>query len=191
MRNFHTITPILALGAMVALETGCTTRSQVFEGYPDDQLWTAMVASAKSPSYDDWKVMDNEVYADERARTIEIYRVLKRTYVAPESTVLEEERAWKFSITLGHDAEALAPSVDFTARQMAVPAHVWREADRYFVQMRLLLGQPASGSASSGGASSDSASSGSASSPSAAAATTPAEAANGSPAAPPAEDLPE
>ena len=102
MRNFPTITPILALGAMVALETGCTTRSQVFEGYPDDQLWTAMVASAKSPSYDDWKVMDNEVYADERARTIEIYRVLKRTYVAPESTVLEEERA-TLRISQEHD----------------------------------------------------------------------------------------
>jgi hypothetical protein len=144
MRNLPSITPILALGAMVALETGCTTRTQVFQGYPDDQLWTAMVASAKSPSYDDWKVMDNEVYADERSRVIEVYRVLKRTYVAPESTVREEERAWKFSIALGHDAEALAPSVDFTARQLTVPAHVWREADRYFVQMRLLLGQPGS-----------------------------------------------
>ena len=155
MRNLSNITPILALGAMVALETGCTTRTQVFEGYPDDQLWTAMVASAKSPSYDDWKVMDNEVYADERSRVIEVYRVLKRTYVAPESTVREEERAWKFSIALGHDPEALAPSVDFTARQLTVPAHVWREADRYFVQMRLLLGQPGSTASTASSASAD------------------------------------
>jgi hypothetical protein len=139
MRSTLPLSSIVAAATVVTLGTGCTTRTQVFEGYADDQLWSAMVTSAKSPSYDDWKVMDNEVYADERSRTIEVYRVLKRTYVAPEAPVREEERAWKFQIVLGHDPEALAPAVDFTARQLTVPAHVWREADRYFVQMRLLL----------------------------------------------------
>jgi hypothetical protein len=141
MRSLLPSSTFLAAAAttFVSLGAGCTTRTQVFEGYADDQLWSAMVASAKSPSYDDWKVMDNEVYADEQRRTIEVYRVLKRTYVAPEAPVREEERAWKFQIVLGHDPEALAPAIDFTARQLSVPAHVWREADRYFVQMRLLL----------------------------------------------------
>jgi hypothetical protein len=154
MRSLIHSSPLLVAAATLTLGTGCTTRTQVFEGYADDQLWSAMVASAKSPSYDDWKVMDNEVYADESRRTIEVYRVLKRTYVAPEAPVREEERAWKFQIVLGHDPAALAPAVDFTARQLSVPAHVWREADRYFVQMRLLLGEAAGNSpapASGGG----------------------------------------
>ena len=132
------------LGAtFVAAGVGCTTRTQVFEGYGDDQLWTAMVASAKSPAYDDWKVMDNQVYADEATRRIEIYRVLKRTLVTPHSPARPEEREWKFQIALGHDPELGAPDVQFTARQFAVAAHVWTEADRYFLQMRSVLGSPA------------------------------------------------
>jgi hypothetical protein len=61
-------------------------------------------------------------------------------------------RASVLAATVG--PEALAPAIDFTARQLSVPAHVWREADRYFVQMRLLLsdagGKPSAPAPSSG-----------------------------------------
>ena len=83
--NARLSTLILATG-FISATVGCTTRSQVFEGYGDDQLWTAMVASAQKPTYDDWRVMDNEVYVDEATRRIEVYRVLKRTLVTPYST---------------------------------------------------------------------------------------------------------
>lgn len=125
---------------MLLTSLGCTTRSQVFDGYADDQLWTAMVATARSPEYDDWKVSDNEVFVDDASRRIEIYRVLKRTYVTPWSDPRREDLEWRFQVVLSRDSADDAPLVDFTARQIAVPAHVWSEADRYFAQMRTYLG---------------------------------------------------
>ena len=139
--NARLSTLILATG-FISATVGCTTRSQVFEGYGDDQLWTAMVASAQKPTYDDWQVMDNEVYVDEATRRIEVYRVLKRTLVTPYSTPRQEEREWKFQIALGRDPELDSPTVDFTARQLVVPAYVWTEADKFFLQMRTSLGAP-------------------------------------------------
>jgi hypothetical protein len=135
------ILPSLSLAAIVAFAgVGCTTRSQVFEGYSEDQLWTAMVATARSPVYDDWKVSDNEVYIDEDTRRIEVFRVLKRTLVSPYSEPRRESEEWKFQIVLARDEELGEPLIDFTARQIDVPAHVWDEAERYFMQMRTLLG---------------------------------------------------
>jgi hypothetical protein len=125
---------------MLLTSVGCTTRSQVFDGYGDDQLWTAMVATARSPEYDDWKVSDNQVFVDDASRRIEIYRVLKRTYVTPWSDPLREDLEWRFQVVLSRDSADDPPLVDFTARQIAVPAHVWSEADRYFAQMRSYLG---------------------------------------------------
>ena len=125
---------------VLAATSGCTTHTQVFDGHSDDQLWTAMVATARAPSYDDWKVYENEVYVDDASRRIEIYRVLRRTYVSPFSDPRKEEEEWRFQIMLARDEKLNEPMVDFTARQIEVPAHVWNEADRYFAQMRLLLG---------------------------------------------------
>jgi hypothetical protein len=131
----------LSLTTVVAVSSiGCTSRSQVFEGYSEDQLWTAMVATARAPQYDDWKVMDNEVHVDEASRRIEIYRVLKRTLVSPHADPQRESEEWKLQVVLGRDEELGQPLVDFTARQVDIPAHVWDEADRYFLQMRTLLG---------------------------------------------------
>ena len=110
---------------MLLTSVGCTTRSQVFDGYGDDQLWTAMVATARSPEYDDWKVSDNQVFVDDASRRIEIYRVLKRTYVTPWSDPLREDLEWRFQVVLSRDSADDPPLVDFTARQIAVPAHVW------------------------------------------------------------------
>jgi hypothetical protein len=143
MHTRWTLGPIpFALAGIVAVCNlgGCTTRTQVFEGYNDDQLWTAMVATARSPDYDDWKVSENEVYIDDASRRIEIYRRLKRTFVSPYAEPRREDAEWKFQIVLARDEELDEPTVDFTARQIKVPAHVWREADRYFMQMRTLLG---------------------------------------------------
>ena len=140
--NFRpsSLAALLIAGPAITSLLGCTSRSQIFEGYGDDQLWTAMVATARAPSYDDWKIDENEVYIDDARRRIEIYRVLKRTYVSPYSDPRKEEEEWRFQIVLARDQELDQPMVDFTARQMTVPAHVWDEADRFFAQMRLLLG---------------------------------------------------
>lgn len=128
---------------LVATLAGCTTRSATFEGYGDDQVWSAMVAAARTPEYDDWKVRDNEVFVDESGRRLEIFRVLKRLYVTPYAEPQKEDEEWRLQVVLSRDEELGAPTVDFTARQVSVPAHVWREADRYFAQVRSLLGPAA------------------------------------------------
>lgn len=136
-----------AIACTLSCMTGCTTRTQVFEGYDDDKLWNAMLATAKAPAYDDWKVMDNQVFAEPGEKSIEVYRVLRRTSMHPDSATTTEERDWRFRILLTHEeakgAATPGTMVNFTARQFAVPAHVWKEADRYFAQVRVALDQPA------------------------------------------------
>jgi hypothetical protein len=133
---------VLLLGTTF-LAAGCAGRTRTFDGYSDAQVWSAMVASAKAPRYEDWRVLENEVHADEATRTVHIFRVLKRTYVTPTAPPLEQSREWRFDVSLRTDEAANAPLVDFTARQFAVASHVWSEADRYFVDMQYALKAPA------------------------------------------------
>lgn len=149
-------TPLCLLGTAAAiLCSGCTSRSQVFEGYGDERLWTAMVAAARTPEYDDWKISDNEVFVDDSTRRIEVYRVLRRTLVSPYADPRREGEEWRFQIDLGREADSQSPEVTFTARQIAIPAHVWDEADRYFNQVRLLLGPAVAAQAPAAEAKSD------------------------------------
>lgn len=137
---------VAAASIAVASATGCTSRTQAFEGCSADRLWPAMVATARTPDYSDWKVTDNYVHTDDSSRTIDVFRTLRRTRVQPYSPTREEERSWKFQIELEGGPES--PVVRFSARQFAVPDHVWREADRYFAQVRGTLGGPAEPAAS-------------------------------------------
>ena len=136
------LTPPLCVFGITAtiLSSGCTSRTQVFEGHGDERVWTAMVAAARTPEYDDWKISDNEVFVDDESRRIEVYRVLRRTLVTPYSDPRREREEWRFRIDLGEQGPAASPEVTFTARQIAIPAHAWDEADRFFNQVRLLLG---------------------------------------------------
>ncbi|MBI1303472.1 MAG: hypothetical protein GC172_06755 [Phycisphaera sp.] len=131
--------PLFAAVALVAA-TGCTSRTQTFEGYSDDQVWSAMVAVSRAPEYDDWKIADNDVFVDEAGRRIEVYRRLRRLYVSPYSEPRKEDEEWRLQMMLERDDSLDAPTVEFTTRQVTVPAHVWREADRFFAQVRALLG---------------------------------------------------
>ena len=140
--SFLTRTLAVAVASLsVASTTGCTSRTQTFDGCSAERLWPAMIATARTPDYSDWKVMDNYVHTDDSSRTIDVFRTLKRTRVQPSSPTREEERSWKFQIELEGSQES--PVVRFSARQLAVPDHVWREADRYFAQVRGTLSGPA------------------------------------------------
>lgn len=101
-----------------------------------------MQAVADSPSYDDWHIVQNDVYANDDTRCIEIYRELRRLYVSPYADPQKQAEEWRFQIALQQDTEEGFPSIDFTARQVAIPSHVWDEADRYFAQVTALLGPP-------------------------------------------------
>lgn len=129
------------IGTALAAGSGCTSRTAAFDGLPSDRVWPAMVATARTPNYGDWKVLDNQVLADDGTQTIEVYRTLKRTRIDPDNPPRPEQKTWKFQIQLTSDAAG--STVRFSARQFAVPDHVWREADRFFAQVRETLGSPA------------------------------------------------
>lgn len=121
--------------ATIAL-TGCTTVNHTFVSQPADQVWTAMVAVAQSPEYKDWQVSRNDVWVDEDAKRIEIYRRLRRVLSQPASRTRRENREWKFQILL---QTTKPPHAVFTSRGMGVPGHAQREGERYFADVLELL----------------------------------------------------
>ncbi len=115
----------------------CTTVRQEFVGSSRDQVWRAMVAVAESPSYDDWTVTDNDVWVDEAAQRIEIYRRLRRVIHQPASKARRENREWRFQVIFKPTDPPLAT---FTSRGLGVPFHAQHEAERYFQDVLELLG---------------------------------------------------
>ncbi len=121
---------------------GCSTNRQTFEGHDADQVWTAMVAVAKTPDYttgdptDRWTVRENEVWVDQAENRIEIFRRVERILYRPASNPLHEDREWKLQVVL---EKRDPPTVVFKARNLGVPSHAWDEADRYFAEVRDLL----------------------------------------------------
>ena len=123
------------------LSAGCTNVTQTFPGRSADQVWTALVAVANEPRYDDWAVAANEAWVDESQRRIEIFRHLRRVLYAPGtgSEPRPENRTWRFEVRLVGDDP---PEATFRSRGFAVPAHAGEEAVRYFADVRELLTSP-------------------------------------------------
>ena len=115
---------------------GCTTVEHTYEEFSADQVWTAMVAVAETPEYDDWKVVANDVWVDEKNRRVEVYRQVRRVLYSPEAPPHPEQHWWRFEILLD---KVDPPTVRFLSRGFAVPAHAWREADRYFADVHDVL----------------------------------------------------
>ncbi len=121
----------------VSVLFGCTTVHQEFAGLPSDQVWTALVAVAESPGYDDWIVTDNDVWVDEAAHRIEIYRRLRRVIHQPAYKARRENREWRFQVIFEPTDPPLAT---FTSRGLGVPSHAQHEGERYFLDVLDLLG---------------------------------------------------
>ncbi|MEE9131703.1 MAG: hypothetical protein V3T84_16935 [Phycisphaerales bacterium] len=115
----------------------CTTVRQEFIGSSRDQVWRAMVAVAESPSYDDWTVTDNDVWVDEAAQRIEIYRRLRRVIHQPASKARRENREWRFQVIFKPTDPPLAT---FTSHGLGVPSQAQHEGERYFQDVLDLLG---------------------------------------------------
>ncbi|MEE2896655.1 MAG: hypothetical protein VX726_13060 [Planctomycetota bacterium] len=128
------LVPLAAL-ALVLLG-GCSSRTATFPGHSDPEVWNAMVTVAENPEYDDWHVFENEVMTDRPAGRIEIYRILRRDLVRPGTNPVRQEEDWRFQVQFLHTDP---PTIRFGARQAAVPAHLWRESDRFFADMRSVL----------------------------------------------------
>ncbi len=125
----------VAILALISL-SGCTTVNHTFTHQPADQVWTAMVAVAQSPVYEDWQVSRNDVWVDEDARRIEIYRRLRRILAQPASKIRRENREWRFQILL---ESTNPPKAVFTSRGLGVPSHAQREGELYFADVLDIL----------------------------------------------------
>lgn len=128
---------ITIMGAM----GGCGYKVATFPGADGAQVWSAMVTAAEQPEYLDWRVIENDVWNEPTEGRIEIHRLLRRSRVEPGEKPVREEETWRFQITL---LELDPPMIRFFARQAAVPAHVWREATRFFDEVLSLLHEPLS-----------------------------------------------
>jgi hypothetical protein len=116
---------------------GCSTGRETFPGRPADQVWTAMVKAAEQPVYQDWHVLENDVWADERTGRIEIWRLLRRYTDPPGQYPRVEDREWSFTVLLLPEEP---PAATFEVRTPGVPGHAWSEPTRYFDQVWALLG---------------------------------------------------
>jgi hypothetical protein len=100
------------------------------------QVWSAMLAVARSPSYFDWDVVVNEAWVDEENRRIEIYRELKRESPEPVAQRRTEHRQWRLKVAL---EPVEPPRIVVVSQGMGVPAHAYEEAHRYFDEVRRIL----------------------------------------------------
>ena len=108
---------------------GCTTMGETFTRHPADQVWTAMIDAANSPTYDDWKVATNEVYVVESQRRIEIFREVERVLYRADAPPHAEDRTWRFEITL---LETDPPHAEFVSRGFGKPTDARAESRRFF-----------------------------------------------------------
>ena len=128
----------LALLACAVL-TGCGhSQACQFDDQPRDDVWLAMVQASRAPRYRDWIVVENKVKVDDAAHRITVYRDLRRDLVEPGLEPQREEVQWRFSAVVSAQAPT---TVTFSSPDWAVPAHFWKEADHFFGQVRMRLGE--------------------------------------------------
>ena len=123
--------------------TGCTTVRETFNYQRADQVWTALVAVARTPDYSSdnpderWFVKENQVWLDPENSRIEIYRELDRVLHRARTAPLREHRRWLFRITL---EGTTPPRAEFISRGWGVPMKAKIEGERYFADVWEMLG---------------------------------------------------
>ncbi|MCZ6836889.1 MAG: hypothetical protein O7G85_14025 [Planctomycetota bacterium] len=136
-------TPLMLALLLLGLP-GCKSVQQSFPGHDPDSVWTALVAVAESPNYDDmeanqmWEVRDNGIWADVEGNRIEIYRRLHRTFHQAAGRYHEETR--QYLIVVNFDPGP-APTATFKVKKGALPAWSRNAGMRYFDDVLELLGE--------------------------------------------------
>lgn len=143
MKASMTIRSALAALLLLALPGGCTSLREYFVDAPPDQVWAALVAVAREPSYEHpdpgrrWTVTKNNVWVDERHRRIEIERRLDRVMQTPAADPQRERQNWQFQVTFNLTDK---PNALFISRRAGLPIEARLEAERYFDEVHALLG---------------------------------------------------
>ncbi len=70
------LSAVLPAACVASLLGGCASETATFAGRPRDQVWTAMVAVAEQPDYQDWRMLDNVVSVDPEQEKIVLFRAL-------------------------------------------------------------------------------------------------------------------
>ncbi len=122
--------------AMVAWLTGCGSAEREFAGYTRDQVWMAMVETAKDPRYPDWLVVDNEVWRDDLTGTVQIRRDVRRDLVIVGQRPRREEFEWKFTAVV---QSTDPPILSFSTTTPCVPAHFWLQGQQFMNEVERRL----------------------------------------------------
>ncbi|MCH2161359.1 MAG: hypothetical protein MK085_05750 [Phycisphaerales bacterium] len=134
--SIRSLAVVLALLALSGAG-GCAAQTATFPERDPARVWSAMVTAAEEPIYPDWRVIDNEVWTDRENGEIEILRILRRDSIEHGHDPRRESVIWKFRIRM---IEVQPPTVQFSARQLVVPSHVWQQGQQFFDDVAALLG---------------------------------------------------
>lgn len=139
----------LALTVALLALTGCMSVTESFPGHDPDHVWTALVAVAETPTYDDddpskrWWVKENQVWVDDAGARIEIYRELDRMRKYGTNPPIREQRSWRLQVVFDPEGSD-GPTARIRCRDVTVPMRAVNEGHRYFADVRAILeGAPA------------------------------------------------
>jgi hypothetical protein len=145
MREVPSVSPFrrlagLAAGAALAASlAGCGhSQSCDFSDRPREDVWMAVVQASRAPRYPDWVVIENQVKADDSLRRVTVLRDLRRDVVEHGLDPRREEVEWRFAAQVSPGDPV---TVTFSTPDWAVPGHFWQEADHFFAQVRMRLGE--------------------------------------------------
>jgi hypothetical protein len=123
---------------------GCSTPMQhTFPNADRSHLWTAMVATANAPEYNDdgiqgrWIVVENDVDANPDQARIDVRREITRILHLPRQKDQHDRREVKFSVYL---LPTNPPTIEFISKStyfIAVRGEI--EATRYFSAVNQML----------------------------------------------------
>lgn len=136
---FSSLLLILAGLTFMLVAGGCMTLRQEFAGHEPGNVWSAARAVAESPEYDDWRIITNEVWESPEEARLEVFRQVHRAVRTPPHKPRVEERTWRFRIEM---LDADHPTLRFISRGFGIPAHARAEGNRYFRNVREMLGDP-------------------------------------------------
>ena len=134
--TFSRLFKITFLVLPVILTAGCTSKSEVFPGRSPEQIWTVMTTVAQEPEYDNWILLENNVWLDLNYDRIEINRRLKRDYHDEGADALRQVETLDMQFVLERTDP---PIVTGTVRNRMIPVKARAALDEFFSEMHQLL----------------------------------------------------
>lgn len=126
----------LFIVGILAIMTGCTSKSAVFKDRSPEQVWAAMVSVAEEPDYGTWVVVENNVWVDSVYDRLEIQRKLKRDLRRPEIGTVRESQDLEMQVVLERTEP---PAITVTIRNWMLRGKAVMAIDQYFGEIRDVL----------------------------------------------------